>query len=78
MTGFVADDLDRMFTEAQWNLLPSLMSGLEKEKQAVLEDNSCVMIGVRFLWITINEWYLGGKKMMQRGKMDRAFTVLQV
>jgi len=31
--------------------------GLQKEKRAVSEDNSCAMMGVRFLWITINGWY---------------------
>jgi hypothetical protein len=38
------------------------------------------MMGVRFLWITINGWYWGGgeKKIMHKGMMDRAFTVLQV
>jgi hypothetical protein len=78
MTGFVDDDLDRILKEVQGNLLPSFLSGLKKEKRELSEDDGCAMMGVRFLWITINEWYLGGKKMMHRGMMDRAFTVLQV
>ena len=77
MTVFVDDDLDRMLKEVHWNLLMSFLSGLQKKKRTVSEDNSYAVMSVRFLWITINEWYLGAEKMMHKWMMDRAFTVLQ-